>query len=197
MKPHENPFRVSQLEGLAFRDDRITAEELVIRLGRMKHCASILGPHGSGKSTLLNELRERLGRSGFDVPLIQLRRNFRTPDRAQQQIAASCDNRTILCVDGADLMPRLHWHRLRRRTRSAGGLVITSHDRALLPALHCCSTSPALLRALVTELLGDDALLAGIDVEALFRQFRGNVRDALRHLYDQFGVREHATAAHR
>ena len=73
---------------------------------------------------------------------------------------------------------------MRFRTRRAGGLVITSHRPGLLPTLFECETSPELLAGIVGE-------LAGSEVEAgeLWARHRGNVRDALRELYDQWAGR--------
>jgi hypothetical protein len=73
---------------------------------------------------------------------------------------------------------------VRLRTRRAGGLVITSHRPGLLPTLFECTTSPELLAEIVGELSGAD-----LEAGELYERHRGNVRDALRELYDRWAGR--------
>jgi hypothetical protein len=68
-----------------------------------------------------------------------------------------------------------------RRARRARGLVITSHRTGLLPTLVECETSVPLLRAILDDLHPEHV---GDSAEDLFTRHRGNVRDALRELYD-------------
>ncbi len=70
---------------------------------------------------------------------------------------------------------------MRFRTRRAGGLVITSHRPGLLPTLYECETSPELLAGIVEELAGEE-----LDSEEVLARHRGNIRDALRELYDRW-----------
>lgn len=82
-------------------------------------------------------------------------------------------------------MGRLAWLRFRRRARKAAGLVITSHRPGMLPTLIDCSTTPELLDGIIVDLLGKDY---GDRREGLPRRLlekhEGNVRNALRELYD-------------
>jgi hypothetical protein len=73
---------------------------------------------------------------------------------------------------------------LRLRTRRAGGLVITSHRPGLLATLFECETTPELLAGIVRELAGD-----GVDAGELHARHAGNVRNALRELYDRWAGR--------
>jgi hypothetical protein len=61
-------------------------------------------------------------------------------------------------------------------------LVVTTHREGRLPTLWRCATTPELLRNLVREL---DVGLDEADARALHARHHGNVRDALRELYDQ------------
>lgn len=56
----------------------------------------------------------------------------------------------------------------------------TLHARGWLPTLATLTTSPALLAELVRELTGET-----MSCEALYHQHRGNLRAALRELYDR------------
>jgi hypothetical protein len=60
---------------------------------------------------------------------------------------------------------------------------VTSHRPDLLPTLHECRTTPELFEAIATELGGEKALQAA---SGLFVRHRGNLRDALRELYDVY-----------
>ena len=71
--------------------------------------------------------------------------------------------------------------------RVAGGLLITAHGRGLLPALVECRTTPALLGDLVRELVGAEA--EQLPLARLYRSHRGNLREALRALYDLYAGR--------
>ncbi len=89
----------------------------------------------------------------------------------------------ILLIDGADHLKRYVWQRIKRKINHRNmGLIITSHRPNMLPALIECSTDPQLLKTIVAELapqITDDKL-----IENLYRKHNGNIRDALRELYD-------------
>jgi hypothetical protein len=82
-------------------------------------------------------------------------------------------------VDSAEQLGWLGWRELRRLTVAAGALLITTHRRGHLPTVFVCRTSPELLGELVRELTGEPR-----DCSALWRRHRGNIRLALRELYD-------------
>jgi DNA polymerase III delta prime subunit len=82
-------------------------------------------------------------------------------------------------VDGAEQLTRLQWFRLRLRR---GGLVVTTHRRGMLPELHECRTSPALLREIASSL---GVELTEDECSALHRRHAGNIRESLRELYDR------------
>ena len=179
MRPADNPFRVDRLESLGFELLGDTWPALLDRLKAMSHRAAVVGPHGSGKTTLLENLAEHLQTAGWRV-----HRLFMNAELLMRPSApAGLGVRDVVLFDGADHLSRRAWWRFERATRVAGGLVITSHCPGLLPTLIETRTTPALLAHLVERLTGmpPDAH----DCCELFERHRGNLRSALRELYDR------------
>lgn len=182
MRARDNPFAVQRVLKIRYRLSGVTWEELLERLAALRWRAALVGPHGHGKTTLLEDLGARLGGMGFRVRTATLRAGERRlgPDResALFRDPGPCD---LLLVDGAEQLDRLAWWRLRRRSRAAAGLIITSHRPGLLPTLHECRTTPELLAGIVEDLVGPNKASAAGE---LFDRHGGNLRDALRELYD-------------
>ena len=117
-------------------------------------------------------------------------RDRRLTTEQERTLFLDVDPRDCLLVDGAERLAPGSWRRVERKSRAAGGLVITSHRAGLLPTLLECQTTPVLLAELVHDLLdevpGDQDHHS--DGELLARH-GGNVRDALRELYDLWAAR--------
>lgn len=156
--------------------------ELMERLAALDYRAAILGPHGRGKTTLLEDLEPHLEERDFRVWRITLNEAHPRLDRADREALRKMGSRDVLLLDGAERLGRTAWLALRARSRNFGGLVVTSHRPGLLPTLHECETTPELLAGILRDLLGPEA--ERVDVPHLFRRHRGNLRDALRELYD-------------
>jgi len=194
MNARDNPFRSECVEAVGYRFvDGGSWEELMARLVELDCRAALVGPDGSGKSTLLDELAGRLADVGFAVKRLFLNdeRVLRCgPARTSVQagrlkeVMAELSGDEIVLFDGADLLGRLAWARFKRRSRRAAGLIVTSHRAGLLPMLVECRTTPELLHDVAAELLGSGGLGLRDRTDALFEEHRGNVRDALRALYD-------------
>ena len=152
LRAADNPFAVHRVLRERYRLSETEWTHLLRRLERLGWRGAIVGPNGSGKTTLLEDLGKRLDASG---------------------------RRDVQLVDGADQLSRVEWWRLRLRS---GGLVITTHKRAMLPVLHECVTTPDLLRE-ITASLGVPLPVA--ECASLLRRHGGNIRDALRELYDR------------
>ena len=92
-----------------------------------------------------------------------------------------------MCLDGAEQLGTVAWRRFRWQTRRAGGLIIATHTPGRLPTLIECTTSVGLLERIIHRLAPD-----GLDAESpaaeLFARHRGNIRDALRELYDVYAA---------
>lgn len=190
MRARDNPFRVERLHGLRFRlahgpGDGI--ESVWSRLRASDGRGAIVGPHGTGKTTLLAELAERLRGHGLSVRSVRIGAGTRalSPTQHERLLAHLTADDAVL-LDGAGHLLPWHWWRVRRATRGARFLVVTCHRAGRLPTLLRTSSSPALLAELAAEL---GAPIAGESAARLLSENRGNVRDALRALYDAHAER--------
>lgn len=183
MRARDNPFAVDRVLAVRYRLPAGSWEELLARLAARGHRGAIVGPEGSGKTTLLEDLASRLGPRGFSTHLLRARPGvpFAAPPRPGPA--------DLLLVDGADALPRTAWLALRLSARRAGGLVVTTHRPGLLPTLHQCATSPELLAGIVRDLLGEEDPAVTERFDQLFHRHGGNLRDALRELYDHWAAR--------
>ena len=95
----------------------------------------------------------------------------------------------VLFLDGYDLMSvRMRSALWRRRW-----VVVTSHHKTALPTLLRCETDPELLGGLIQEL--SPAVRGAVDdaeLRSLYARCGGNIRDALREMYDRVADGEFA-----
>lgn len=187
MLARENPFAVQRVLAIRYRLEGIAWDGLLERLDALRCRAALVGPHGHGKTTLLEDLGARLAGRGFRVRSVSLhdgQRHLAAPQR--RTLFQGLTPKDVLFLDGAEQLGRLSWLEARTRSRGAGGLVITSHQPGLLPTLYECRTSPELLAGIVRDLLGPEA--EKVPVRGLFERHGGNVREALRELYDVYAL---------
>ncbi|MGD8439755.1 MAG: hypothetical protein PVG53_04420 [Holophagae bacterium] len=181
MRPADNPFASSRIDGLAYRFGHGDLTMIVERLARHGGRGAVVGPHGSGKTTLLDTLASRLAGEPVRVRLDAATRHaLRT---AVAALPTPVEAHHTLLIDGAERLGPIDWWRLLRRIRHAGAVVTTSHRTGRLPTIHTCVTTPELLRRLVREL--DPATAASVDIGDLFRRHRGDIRSCFRELYDR------------
>ena len=181
MRARDNPFASDRVLEVRYRlPDGWTWEGLLDRLAGLGWRAAIVGPHGRGKTTLLEDLAPRLEARGFRVRTLTLWDEHPRLNHEDRERLRDLGLRDFVLLDGAEQLGRLPWLFLKLRCRRAGGLLITSHRPGLLPTLLECRTSPELLAGIVRELTGEE--LSG--AEDLFTRHGGNLRSALRELYD-------------
>lgn len=174
MRPAENPYRTTRMHALRYRFVDGSREELWRRLEAGALRGALVGPEGSGKSTLLRELGEELRARGFAVRALQLREGEGVP----WDVLRGVGKRDAVLLDGSEQLGFFGRRRIRWITRRAGALLITAHAETWLPALLRTRTTPALLEELASE------LEEGVETGDLWSRHRGNVREALRALYD-------------
>jgi hypothetical protein len=188
MRARDNPFAADRVESIRYELPEGHAGRLLARLERLRYRAAIVGPHGTGKTTLLEDLETPLVGLGFRVTYLRLDATHRRFERGcLARLAATLDARDFVCLDGAEQLGRVAWIVFRWRTRRAGGVLITSHRRGLLPTLIECTTSPELLDRIVRRLATPAGAVRA--PEELFARHHGNLRDALRELYDVYAAR--------
>ena len=190
MRARDNPFAVDRVLAVRYRLAGTTWEELLARLAALGGRGALVGPEGSGKTTLLEDLAPRLAGRGLRVHLISLREGeHRLPAEPGRSLPQRLGVGDFVLLDGADALSRLAWLDLRRRARHAGGLVVTLHRPGRLPTLHRCETDPELLAGIVRDLLREEGREAVPCLRELLARHDGNVRTALRELYDVWAER--------
>ena len=190
MRARDNPFKTDRVLGVRYRLRGETWEGLLGRLKGLDYRAAIIGPDGAGKTTLLEDLEPTLAGLGFRVRSLRLDRETRVfPRGFLRKLFAGLDRRDLLLFDGADVMSRFSWQRFKARSKKAGGLVITSHRRGMLPTLIECATSPELLAEIIAELTGGPPT-PRVSTEKLYAKHNGNLRDALREMYDAYADKD-------
>lgn len=183
MRPRDNPFAVDRLHGLSFRGHAPAA-----LWARVRKRGALVGAEGAGKTTLLLEIADHVCTLGLRPIWIQLHRDARALTRDHRDAVATITARDVVFLDGADLLPVFDRWWLTRRVRDAAALLGTLHAPGWLPTLAQLTTSPALLDDLVRDLTGKPLAALAIDPDALFTHHAGNLRAALRELYDRFAT---------
>jgi hypothetical protein len=207
VKARDNPFRVARVlsairyEFPACDDDHARdrdAVSLLPRLEALGYRAAIVGPHGSGKTTLLEDLEDVLARRGFRIAHVRLDTDDPRLPREWRSSARLLDAGDIVCLDGAEQLGPIAWLRFRWQARRAGGLIVTTHRHGRLATLIECTTSVGLLHRIIQRLAphGPDALDTAPPAAELFARHRGNLRDALRELYDVYAATGESEQSH-
>lgn len=177
MKARENPFRSECLERLAYREPGFSWEGLDARLSAAGSRGAIVGPEGHGKTTLLLEWHARRQAAGWKTALIRVGRNQRRLLESQKNELFGAE---AVFADSAEQLGWNGWREFVALTRAARCVVVTTHRPGRFTPVHVCRTSPDLLRELVNELHG-----SANDCLSLWQRHRGNLRNALRELYDK------------
>jgi ATPase family associated with various cellular activities (AAA) len=189
LKARDNPFSVSHILAVRYRFLEGGGENLFARLHGLDGRGAIVGPEGSGKTTLLEDLATELVRRGRSVHFVTLSAGQHGLSSSQRRaVLEAAKGQGFLLVDGADALAPRAWRALRRHGRRAGGFVVSAHAEGLLPTLWRTRTSPHLLEETVQALTGAGSEVFGRPVHELFHSHGGNLREALRELYDVCAV---------
>ena len=166
-----NPFRASRILEFRYRFVDSGWDPLLSKLETLGMRGAIVGPEGSGKTTLLEDLGERLRRNGRRV------------------IFGGVEAGAVTLLDGAERLTGREWRRFLREARDAAGFVVTAHRPGYLPTLIETRTTPGILDAAVRAASGRSCEDFGVTAEELWTRHGGNVRTALRELYDMCASR--------
>lgn len=195
MRARDNPFAVHRVLQFRYRLTEEGWSRLLTRLESLRYRGAIVGREGRGKTTLLEDLAPRLESLGFRVRLGRVERGKRPLGRADWRLSRGLTRRDVVLLDSADELRLVSWLRWRWRARRAGGLIVTSRRAGLLPTAWRGETTPALLKEMMLALAGDRLSRWLPSPEALFARHQGNVRTALRELYDRCAEASEGTSA--
>jgi hypothetical protein len=185
MRARDNPFATARVHRIRYRlPDGMTWDELLARLESMDWRGAIVGPEGAGKTTLLEDFEPTLRARGFEVVWLRLTQEKPRLSSATLAELVSLHAGQVILFDGAEQVSRWAWWGFLRLARRAGGLLITSHRAGLLPTLLECGTTPELLAGIAADLLDEVPEVHRAEASRLHRKHRGNLREALREMYD-------------
>lgn len=159
--------------------------------------AAIVGPHGSGKSNLLHHLAEAIDTGGRRLERVRLQSRWDAL-RALSAVGRAGRGGTV-CIDSWERAGLVERFVLVVTARAVGTrLLVTAHRPvAWLATLVSCETTPRLLEAIVSRLVGPPwrpgTMVRAGDIEAAFTGHGGDIREALYALYDR--VESRRTAA--
>jgi hypothetical protein len=184
----DNPFAAHRVERIPYRFAAGTWHAHIERLAGLNFRAAIVGPHGSGKTTLLEQLADRLRTWPAAPPVIRHLFLARATDQAAAELGElrlSDLRDTCVLLDGFERLGVMQ-RRVLGQLRS-GGLVVTAHRRCRLPTWVHTTTSRETLDYLLEQLgIVPSTTMRRMGDEA-YRSTGGNLRDALRRLYDRAG----------
>lgn len=178
MKPRQNPFRADCVCALPFVAGEKNAEKLWEKLENQNGRGAIIGPCGTGKTTFLDGFERELQRRDFTVS----RLDFSSENRVlPADLPRATNSQSAILVDGWEQLSWRDAWKLRRACAPFRVVVATSHRPIWLPIWFQTRTSPQLLESLCADL---GAPISADFAEKLWQKHRGNLRLALRELYD-------------
>ena len=182
--PRTNPFRVDRVSALSYLGGDVSG--LIDRLLALGH-AAIVGPHGVGKSTLMRAIGDALRERGVTCLAVNLpgsatreQREAALAEIAAVDTIAAMNAGTFILLDGYE---QLTWPE-RRRVRRHRRLLVTAHRCSRLPTLVTLRPTTATLDAVLIALAVPPTPAA----HAALRRHRGDVRETLMSLYDDWGA---------
>lgn len=185
-----NPFRSDVLDNLDYLCRSEELQSWLTTLEQNSWCGEILGAHGSGKTTLLSAVQRILTARGIKNTRLFFNEAHPPP---RWRLVNELPAQKLLLVDGAEQLTSWQWRALRRKATTSCGLIVTAHRSLGMPCAFYCHPTPNLLHDLCRNILGAPEITP-LDATQLFTRHRGNIRDALRELYDRYSFFPRAVA---
>ena len=193
-----NPFSTEFTDCVPYRFETGNWDSNWNRLQSLKFHAAIVGPKGTGKTTLLEQLASRFS---DQVRVVHRPVTWQTNDSRAFVDGLLDEYRrgAILMVDSIERLSFFQRRRLLRfvpRAASRSGLIVTCHVPCRLPTWIETHGSIDSLQHVLEHLQladGQDASLPGRVSELadhVLQSHDGNVRQAIRDLYDRFAAGE-------
>ncbi|MGY8748092.1 MAG: hypothetical protein ACKVHR_08570 [Pirellulales bacterium] len=180
-----NPLCCNRVSKLGYRFAQHDWPRQLARLQELQYRAAIVGQQGSGKTTLLSELVGQLDGSNISNHHVFLPRETTEHRTIVGCAIKRCRRGAVILVDGVERLGFIQRRRLVTQTKRGPGLVVAVHRPCKLSTWVHCRTNPELMRSVLLDLgLRDPAILASGN--QAFENSGGNIREALRELYDQF-----------
>ena len=185
----DNPFAMHHLERIPFKFETGVWSLHLQRLGQMNYCGAVVGPQGSGKTTLLLELHEILKQeflTSREIQFVLIDEDSKNRKAQIQTLKEGASQKPILLVDGIERAGWLQRKQLFRLTRNGTGLIAAVHQRCQISTWINCETDPQLLQYTLEQLVGNVSHHLSERAVLRFKQRDGNIRLALRDLYDDW-----------
>ncbi len=183
-----NPFAAHRVERIPYRFAEGDWSSNLARLAQLGFRAAIVGPHGTGKTTLLEQLSVRLREMPAARPDVRYLFFGREPALIAAQVGELCPRTSrdqCWLLDGFERLESRQ--RLKVIRAAQGGLVVTSHRPGRLTTWIRTQSSRTTLDYLLAQLaLEANPTLRRLADEA-YVATQGNLRDALRLLFDRAG----------
>lgn len=188
MKARRNPFRSDRVEAFRYRLTEQQWEVLRRRFEDLGRRAAIVGPHGTGKTVLTEDFRARLEADGVPTTILRFHDRFSRRDRlVLRDRLSALPPRTVIILDGGELLPRRIWRRLSASLDSGNGILTTLHHPRQLPVLFETRPQLEIARELIRSMLGrplHPEECASVDER--FTRAGGNIRDVVRSFYLEY-----------
>ena len=189
MRPADNPFRSECLQSIPYIFPNGDWDILLNHLQSCGNRGAIVGACGTGKSTLLIQMEERFKEKKHQTIRLFLNdRNRREAGTHLHHFFKKMTQEKVVFLDGAEQLNPWQWWWFLFQSRHTSGLIVTCHHEKHLPWVFKTSSTPPLLSEIINQLLKDEKIRINIDHELLYKKHHGNIREALREMYDIYST---------